>query len=72
MKRFKDGKMIDVPANEAERIKKRFEKYSSKNKFSVSSYESRIKILEESVVNLEKVVADLLSQLNQLKETNEV
>ena len=56
MKRFKDGKMIEVPAEEAEKIKERFSKYRNNRKSTVSNNID----LEIRVKELEKIVAMLV------------
>ena len=64
MKRYKDGKMIDTPKEEAEKLQRHFEKHRVANRVPASDYETRIKALEESV-------AKILSQLNEQKASDE-
>ena len=64
MKKYKDGKMIDTPKEEAEKLQRRFEKHRAANRVSTSDYEARIKALEESV-------AKILSQLNKEEAPDE-
>ena len=52
MKKYKDGKIIDVSKNEAEMINKRAEKHRNSRKPSANDHEVRIKALEESVAAL--------------------
>ena len=56
IKRYKDGKFFDVPEEEAEKIKKRFEKRRAPRQRTSADYEAKIKTLEET---LEKVLAQL-------------
>lgn len=60
MKKYKDGKMVDISKDEIENLKRRSEKHRVVNRFTASDYEERIKSLEESV-NF------ILSQLNKEK-----
>ena len=64
MKRFKDGKMIEVPAEEAEKIKERFSKYRNNRKRAVSNNTG----LEIRVEELEKTVAMLVEQLPKVEQ----
>ena len=61
MKKYKDGKVYDVTLEEAEKYRKRFEKYGFTRRNLTSEYEERIK-------NLEEKLSTALEQLNQLKE----
>lgn len=50
MKKYKDGKIIDIPEEEAEQIRKRFQKRTNSN--TSRNYEKRIKELEDTVAML--------------------
>lgn len=61
MQRYKNGKMIDIPVEEAEKIKERFNKYRNNRKSAVSNNTD----LEIRVKELEKTVAMLVEQLSK-------
>ena len=49
MKKYKNGKFIEVSAEEAATIKRRFEKYANRKQSSLAEYEAKIKVLEDSL-----------------------
>ena len=64
MKRFKDGKKIEVPAEEAEKIKESLNRYVNNRKrtmFNNTDLEIRVK-------ELEKTVAMLVEQLPKVEQ----
>ena len=56
MKQFKDGKIIDVPAEQAQRLQRHFDKsraaQQSRQPFPIRDLEKRIAALEEAVAAL--------------------
>lgn len=64
MKRYKNGKIIDTPKEEVEKIHKRFEKHRGTKRPSFTDHEVRIKALEEAM-------ATLLAKQNVEEPTNE-
>lgn len=68
MKKYKDGKIVEVSNEEAEKAKKRFEKFRNKNQLntarpSLNDHEIRIKALEEAM-------AKLLAKEDAVEETS--
>lgn len=71
MKKYKNGKMIDVTAEEAEEIKKCFDHHMSKirnKRVSGAEYESKIQELEKTVENLKKSLDDLTDRLSKIEQ----
>ena len=56
MKQFKNGKIIDVPAEQAQKVQRHFDKsraaQSSRQPISIRDLEKRIKALEEAMAAL--------------------
>ena len=63
MKKFKDGKLFDVPEKEAEKVREKFKRHAPKNRKEKDSeeYEAKIKKLEDSL-------AEVLAKLNEKTE----
>lgn len=59
MKKYKDGKMVEMTNDESERIQKIFKNSRFMRSYS-NNYEVRIKVLEETV-------AEILAKLNEEK-----
>lgn len=56
MKQFKNGKIIDVPAEQAQKVQRHFDKsraaQQSRQPISIRDLEKRVKALEEAVAAL--------------------
>ena len=52
MKKYKNGKIMEVSTEEAARIQKHFEKHKSSKQSSLIDYETKIKELEEAIAAL--------------------
>lgn len=52
MKKYKDGKMVEMTPEEAKKIRNRMNRYRTHMRPMASDYESRIKALEDEIAIL--------------------